>query len=64
MSINEKVEQVIYSYESKNPNIDDTFLGAKTLFDNLVKKGVAEKRGNQLEESTQRTNIHVKFNYV
>jgi len=62
MNIEEKIKEAINSYESKNSAGIKDFEAAQSLFDDLVRTGLVEKRGNHLADTTQRTNIHVKFN--
>jgi len=62
MNIEEKVKETISLYEKENSTRGNDFKTAQNLFDDLVKRGIVEKRGNQLAEITQRTDIHVKFN--
>jgi len=64
MELEKNVKEVIKTYEDEHPNIDRDFLGATAWFNSLVESGIAEKRGNRLEEATQRTPVHVTFNYL
>ena len=64
MKIEERVKDAVALYESENSDRAKEFESAQSLFNDLIEKGVVEKRGNQLAEATQRTNIHVRFNCI